>query len=139
MAQDTQTRRRDIWDRQPRLDQVQKLITEDRYRDSYSPLFDRTNMKVLSQTPQHDEKAWKKHWDDNSLLPDQIYIAARQRAKNEVRIFEEHESVLSPAPTPSVGSNDELPADRRSTQSECLAACPSGNGALFVREESRLE
>ncbi|KAI0723215.1 hypothetical protein C8Q76DRAFT_388425 [Earliella scabrosa] len=65
------------------------------------------------ETPQHDEKAWKKHWDDNPLLPDQIYIAACQRAKNEIRIFEERELVLSPAPTPSVASNDELPTDRR--------------------------
>ena len=87
---------------------------------SCPPLFDRTNLRILSQTPQHDEKAWKKHWDDNPLLPDQIYIAARQRAKNEIRIFEERESVLSPAPTPSVGSNDEVPIDRRRAHERTL-------------------
>ncbi|KAI0723220.1 hypothetical protein C8Q76DRAFT_388520 [Earliella scabrosa] len=54
-----------------------------RLRDGPVPKKEQLYAELAKQTPHHDAEAWKRHWADAPELPDQVFIAARKREKQE--------------------------------------------------------
>ncbi|KAI0684817.1 hypothetical protein C8T65DRAFT_192068 [Cerioporus squamosus] len=75
--------------------------------------------ELAKELPYRDVEAWKKHWDDYPMLPDEIYIAARKRAEEDGLLSSQSDtSTLTP-----ISSGDEYrPSSPRPSLSSLSAA-----------------
>ncbi|KAI0774193.1 hypothetical protein C8Q74DRAFT_816241 [Fomes fomentarius] len=96
--------------------------------------------ELAQAAPHHSERSWKKHWDANPSLPDDIYIAACKRAENEARMYESSHPWQSTGAHPGDSAEDEGGASAHySNTPRMVCKSSSRRGKCSVTEEDLRE